>query len=190
MSSKIRRHLSIFVLTLSSESQLCFWYRTVNIMAPNRAEVWKYFAEPEYGKAMCKLCRKKLACANSSTTGLRRNIEIIHKLKLDRAVNVSTADQVPTENQGQSSTEQAAPTVATDSTVPETQPTAQKHQASILNFMVNESRDEIVARLIALDGICLRSRFIRQSFAARNLKLPKCEKAIMKIVHNFFEEAE
>lgn len=155
-------------------------------MASNRSsEVWKYFDEAERGKAMCKFCRKKLACAGASTSGLRRHLETIHKLKFvgsrTETVPVPVAAEMP--NRPESAVHTAA-----------TQLSTTMQQTSILDFVDNESREEHVARLIALDGMnartVTRSRFIRQSFVARKMKLPKCEKAVMQLLHDFYQQVK
>lgn len=148
---------------------------SVRIMA-NRSEVWKYFGEPDHGKAMCKLCRKKLACAGSSTSGLRRHLETSHKLIPSNSVPVlvTVPNQIPA-----SEPENVQPTTK---------------QPLILDFLARAPIEEHVARLIALNGIAARtvarSEFIRQSFGRLNLKLPKCERAVMNLMHKFFEQAK
>lgn len=66
-------------------------------------------------------------------------------------------------------------------------------QKSIACYFSNakETREEKVAKLIALDGIpartVVRSESIRESFTAKGLNLPKSETAVMDLLHDFHD---
>ena len=63
-----------------------------------------------------------------------------------------------------------------------------------LKFTQSKSMAEIVARLVASDGLSIhgicKSDFIRQSMQARQYNLPKDKTNVMKLVHSYYQIAK
>lgn len=154
-------------------------------MAANRSEVWLHFEDAISGKAKCRSCGKQIACAGSSTSGLKKHLEGVHGIK----VNV-IAQQAAKKRKTNDAT--AIADIAVD---PATiSPPQTPKQSKIERFFDKETKQEKVAKLIALDGISARaiakSDFIRQSFAEKGMVLPKSPDSLMNFLHAFFEVAK
>lgn len=108
----------------------------------------------------CKTCHKIIKCSGNSTTTLKNHLKT-HGIDLDNLDEPETSE-----------------------------PTAKK-QKLISNFLIKKSLKEIVSDM-ATDGISIRAitrnQFIRQSIQREGLKLPANESAVMKLVHDDFEE--
>lgn len=131
------------------------------------ANVWKHFKKLPDERAQCSRCPKILLCKGASTSGLWRHLKNKH--------NLSSAE--PTEVPVKQPKLCAAP--------------AEK-QSSLDPFLKRKSLCEIVARLAAFDGISIsaisKSKFIRESMSTRGFKLPTSKSAIMKLIHDYYNE--
>lgn len=134
---------------------------------------WTYFTKEKGGeKAECLICSKLLSCKGSSTSGLIRHLQHIHKLNLlKRTAN----DELPSSSNV--------------STKPTNQP-----QTLTTSCTKKQSMSEIVARLAAIDGFSIRgisnSEFIHQAFKDRQYDLPNDKDNIMKLIHEFYNLAK
>lgn len=132
--------------------------------------VWKYFVKEGNDQAKCLKCINKiLSCKGSSTSGLIRHLEAIHKINLKKRKQTVDSDSSESQNQG-----------APDN--------------SVSKFLQRQSMAEIVARLVATDGFSIhgicKSEFIRQSLKARQFNLPKDKTNVIKLVYSFYETAK
>lgn len=133
--------------------------------------VWKYFVKEGKDQAKCLKCPNKvLSCKGSSTSGLIRHLDAIHKINLQKRRQLFDSD-------GSSGSQNKDENLNTS-------------HNSVLKFVQRKSMAEIVARLVASDhGIC-KSEFIRQSLKDRQYNLPKDKTNIMKLVHSYYETAK
>lgn len=137
--------------------------------------VWQYFNKEDNGaKAKCLKCPNKvLCCKGSSTSGLIRHLEHIHKINLQKHKDK--------QDSGSSSHVENAPKKC-------------KFQQPVLAFTKCQSMAEIVAKLAAVDGFSIhgicKSEFIRQSLSAQKYSLPKDKHNVMKLIHEFYELAK
>ncbi|XP_062552035.1 uncharacterized protein LOC134217293 [Armigeres subalbatus] len=64
----------------------------------------------------------------------------------------------------------------------------------MLDFVKRRSINEELARLASKDGFTIqgitKSEFIRQAFASRGMKMPTSNTSVMKLIHDFFDEAK
>lgn len=115
------------------------------------------------------------------------NCEAVNKSK-QTEVNVPVTATAPA-----STTVPSATSTTTTTTTSTTTSTASSSQPSMHKFVIRKTMAELVAKLIALDGIpafaISKSDFIRESFVARNMQLPAYPNKIMDLLHQFFEFA-
>ena len=69
-----------------------------------------------------------------------------------------------------------------------------RKQCNLHSFLKRSTLEEIVAKLVAKDGISansvMKSSFIRESIQERGFSLPKTHSRVMELVHTFFEQAK
>lgn len=131
--------------------------------------IWTYFSKEKGAeKAKCLKCQDKfLSCKGSSTSGLIRHLQHVHKINLSK--RNANDDQF-----------------VGPSKIVKVQP-----QSIITFFNKKQSMAEIVARLATVDGFSIhgiaKSEFIRQSLNERQYNLPKGKSNVMKLIHDFYE---
>lgn len=125
--------------------------------------VWKYFKVKDANSATCSLCSKILSCKGKSTSGLKRHLKSKHQLPKE-------AEEIESDGP---------------------QNIAIRHRSNIQNIFSCNKIDDIVAKLVAVDGFSIRSvcnsEFIRESFSIRGMSLPKSETTIKTLIFNKFE---
>lgn len=141
--------------------------------------VWKYFKKIENKESVhCTLCPKTLSYKGSSTSVLVKHLDKVHKMKIGKQ-NSTCKGEVPSTSSSESQ--------LSSSLVPK--------RPRITNFFQPSNKlSEIVARLIAQDGISIRavtrSKFIREAFHHKQLTLPKSEGKTMELVLEYYKEQE
>lgn len=144
------------------------------------SEVWKYFKKiSDKDLEQCSICPKTLTYKGSSTSNLMKHLDKVHKIKTSKT---STAINEP------------APTTSSqENPIPNTKQCPKRPRTDIESFLrVPVKAAEVVARLIAQDGISIRavtrSKFIREAFSQKQLHLPKSEAKVMELVYEQYEE--
>lgn len=127
--------------------------------------VWNYFSKNGIGKAICKECGKILAMSDSSTTGLSRHLTKIH--------GIQRPHQPPKPDEGP--------------------PPKRFVQTSIKEiFKKDDSLEEILARLAALDGFSIHaitnSSFIRSALKDRGFSLPKNPTKVKELIALYYDK--
>lgn len=165
------------------------------------SEVWKYFKKFE-NTAQCNICLKKPSMKGGSTSGLKRHLTFVHNIKLDNKEThannneiVRNNDETVSNNNENVSNSNEIPRKNNDSNannnVPASNKGASAKQSSISKFIITKTMPEIVSKLAAVDGMSIRtitkSSFIRESFAARNMTLPKNETDVKNIVVKYYK---
>lgn len=136
------------------------------------SEVWNYFEKCDSERAVCNNCNKKLCCKGSSTSNLKSHLKAVHNItfekNMDAPINIGEA---------------SASTSCT-----------KRKQCNLHSFLKRSTLEEIVAKLVAKDGISansvMKSSFIRESIQERGFSLPKTHSRVMELVHTFFEQAK
>lgn len=134
--------------------------------------VWKYFVKQvELESATCKECKTQIKCRGWSTSGLIRHLQ--NKHKIDKPV-ASNAKRIIEENAATSNKRQSQQTLSSFFT-------KQK-----------ETCEEIIAKLVTLDGISInsitKSEFIRNSLRDKGYTLPKNPSHVMDLVHKQYNK--
>ena len=138
--------------------------------------VWEYF-DRAIGKgisdeAKCKKCAAIIKCTGGSTSGLLRHLKSKHSI--EKPSPTQSADSSETQSGSSSKRFKSACS----------QPTLQ-------SFMKKNTREEMVAKLIALDGFppsaVSKSEFIRQAFSDKGMLLPKNPTHVMQLVYKQYE---
>lgn len=146
------------------------------------SEVWKHFKKNSNDStAQCNRCSKSLSCKGSTTSSLIRHLNTVHNIALKRR---QANDNVIIEN-----------TPSTSAGLTHSQTTVKKPGPNTLDkYLKVQTRSEIIAKLIAKDGInsyvISKSSFIRESFVKRGLTLPKNHSDVMKACNEFYEYAK
>jgi hypothetical protein len=137
-----------------------------------KSEVWLYFDKLNANFAMCKKCGNDINCKGGSTSGLKRHLSSIH------AIIIQTKQSVDGESSSSSSKRKKN---TAESGASSSQP--------IFKFMKRQSLQEIVSRLVTIDGFTVhgitKSAFIRESLDSRGYHLPNDKTNVMKLVHAF-----
>lgn len=142
--------------------------------------VWKYLKKIQNKESVqCLICPKILSYKGSSTSVLLKHLDKVHKIKIGKH-NLTCENEVPSSS-SQSEAEQSS------SLVPK--------RPRITNFFQPCTKiSEIIARLVAQDGISIRaitrSKFIREAFHNKQLTLPKSEGKTMELVLEYYEQQE
>lgn len=137
-----------------------------------KSEVWLYFDKLNAEFAKCKKCGNDINCKGGSTSGLKRHLFSKHTIVIQ--------------------TNHSADCKSSTSAAKRKKNTAKSGASSsqpILKFMKRQSLQEIVSRLVTLDGFSVhgvtKSAFIRESLDSRGYHLPKDKTNVMKLVHTF-----
>lgn len=143
--------------------------------------VWKYLKKlPNKESVQCSICPKILSYKGSSTSVLLKHLDKVHKIKIEKQ-KITGEKEVPSTSSSQPESEKSS------SPVPK--------RTRITNFFRPCTKvSEIVARLVAQDGISIRavtrSKFIREAFHDRQLTLPKSEGRTMELVLEYYKQQE
>jgi len=133
--------------------------------------VWEHFTKRKDNdkEAICKKCNKSLKCNGGSTSGMISQLKLVHNISIKRT-NAANDDADPS---------------ASSSAFKRT-------KGSITSYSERESLEEIVSRLITLDGFSYygvrNSSFIRQSINQLGYKLPKNSTGTMKLVKCYYNQ--
>jgi hypothetical protein len=146
------------------------------------SEVWNFFEKMGSERAKCKECNSPISCKGSSTGGMIKHLKGKHNIEIRPKTNTNTPQpskkRKSVENNASSSSS-SAPTSA---------------DTGMFKFVKRQSMNEILARLVALDGFSVnaiaKSEFIRESVTSRGYELPKSNHNIMAHVLCFYEEAK
>lgn len=150
---------------------------------PGKSDVWTYFERNNKENAKCKMCSSIIGCKGSSTSGMARHLRK-HSIEIKK---IQTLAPVTPKQESVSSIlsspSQSAPKKAKNAT----------ETPSILKYVQRQSLCEIIAQLIAFDGISIRavtkSAFIRESLSGRGYNLPGDCHSVMELVHEFHDIA-
>lgn len=147
------------------------------------SEAWKYFEKVVNTEtAKCKQCNATISCKGSSTSGMVKHLRIRHSISFQ---NAKANSSVLPSKKRKSSEASSSPSTSASSTG--------ATNTGIAKYLKRQSLDEILARLVALDGFSpnaiAKSEFIRESVANRGYLLPKQSHTVMDHVHNFFDLA-
>lgn len=148
--------------------------------------MWLYFDKHGDEKAKCKKCGDVMSCRGSSTSGLGRHLKTKHSIDATaaRAKPQQLSTTVDVECQQSSSAAKKQKSVATSSA---------SSRQPILQFTERESLEEIVSRLVALDGFAVHgvanSSYIRKSLKSKGYNFPTDKTCVMKLVHTFYDKS-
>jgi len=139
--------------------------------------VWKYFKKVRAeDKAICSKCNKTLSCKGSTTSSLIRHLKTNHAI-------IREFDDENIKNNNSDTLK--SPIDVTKKRKIET-------QGLMTAFLKKTSMGEILAKLVAIDGLSIhsivKSSFIRESFLRQGYSLPKNNKSIMKFIVEFYYE--
>lgn len=154
------------------------------------SEVWNYFNK-KGDIAICKKCPKSLSCKGSTTSSLIRHLTNVHKINIKRKVTEIETDSDSVTGTGCSSNSNLSLENSSQRT---SMPDKRKTDAhgSIERFLKKDSMEEMVAKLIAVDGITAttisKSEFIRRAFSKEGFKLPKHQNDIMKLLKKYYND--
>lgn len=155
------------------------------------SEVWKYFDKKTIDSAACKRCGKVIKCAGSSTSGMKSHLLKKHSIDIQPVITHSTHT---TEEPTVTSTQENALGSGTVTSGMKRTASSKPSDGSLLKFVKRDSLQQIVATLVAKDGIPVnsicKSSFIRDSLSLRGYKLSTDANTIMNLVHNYYEIAK
>lgn len=124
---------------------------TIEIMSgAGRSDVWLYFNKHSTDKAKCKKGGEVISCKGSSTSGLGRHLKAKHSIEATAGAAKAKPQQLSSPVDCEPSTN-AGKKQNTSTSVATSSATSCQGQP-IFHFMVRETLEEIVSRLIALDG--------------------------------------
>ena len=137
-----------------------------NISSQQKSEVWGYFLYNNAQKAKCNLCSSLLKAGGLSTKSMISHLQSKHKITVKRSHEVS---------EDHSSNQPKLKVGRMD------------------NYLVKrESVGEIIARLVAVDGMTFNqiatSSLIRRAFKSDGYSLPKSPQIIQDYFINEFEK--
>jgi len=133
------------------------------------SNVWEHFEKRKDSnkEAICKLCKKSIKCDGGSTSGMISHLKLVHKILIKKAAD-----------------NDAGPSTSAS--------TFKKDKILISSYLQRETLEEIVSRLIALDGFSYygvtNSSFIRQSINKLGYKLPKNSTGTRELVIVYYEK--
>lgn len=143
------------------------------------ALVWKYFDKKANEKAECNYnkCGTQLSYKGGSTGSLIKHLRMVHKLNEEFPVNKRSVS----ESSGSKE----------DVNV---QDPKRKTQQPITSFLKRQSMQEMIAKMLAIDGFSANSirgsEYIRSSMTLRGLQLPQSSTSIMDSMHQFYDVAK
>lgn len=134
-------------------------------------DLWQYATKIVKGKeisAQCKKCPTIIKFSGGSRTAFLRHLKNKHGIDLKQQNEAEDAQDVS-----------------------EGQPVTKKAKTIASYLVPKQNLAEIVSEM-AINGISIfaitRTKFIRDSVAARGFKLPSSENSVMKLVHNDYED--
>lgn len=133
------------------------------------SEAWKHFSKRD-NAAECKICNKVVVHRGGSTSGLIRHLLHVHNIKLNRPKPKSS----PSDRNSRG--------------------VNKKSPNTIRRFISTQTMPQIISKLAAVDGLSVRmitrSSFIRESFANKNMRLPKYETDVKNQILNYYKSVK
>lgn len=133
------------------------------------SEAWKHFIKRD-NAAECKICNKVVVHRGGSTSGLIRHLLHVHNIKLNRPKPKSS----PSDRNSRG--------------------VNKKSPNTIRRFISTQTMPQIISKLAAVDGLSVRmitrSSFIRESFANKNMRLPKYESDVKNQILNYYKSVK
>lgn len=133
------------------------------------SNIWDHFEKGGSKGAKCKLCKKIIKCEGGSTSGMISHLKLVHQMLIKT--------NKPDDDDGAC-----------------TSALAIKKKKSISNYFQRETLEEILSKLVALDGFSFysitNSVFIRQSISNLGFTMPKNSTLTMELVKSFYNHTK